>query len=198
MTLAKSSGVVGVKNLKVTQLLTDEEGAAPTFDTPNKISILGIKSLKMSKKTKEVESRGDERLRDKETSFDSLDISWENEEIPMDAIVMIAGEAPIVHTVATTGAEGTPEMNQIIESSDAVGNYFKIECDSKRGSKGKGVKNVGVEIFKVQGSLSYDFVGEGFAVCSFKGTAFACEGTIAGVEHPYRRLTFADGAITYA
>ena len=196
MTLAKSSGVVGVKNLKVMQLLTDVEGSAPTFDIANKISILGIKSLKMSKKTKEVESRGDERLRDKETTFDSLDISWEHEEIPMDAIVMIAGEAPIIHTAAVAGT--SPEMNQIIESSDAVGNYFKIECDSKRGSKGKGVKNVGVEIFKVQGSISYDFVGEGFAVCSFKGTAFACEGTIGGVAHPYRRLTFADGSITYA
>lgn len=196
MTLAKSSGVFGVKNLKIFKLLTDAEGALPTWDTAG-ISIPGIKSLKMSKKTKEVESRGDERLRDKETTFDSLDISWENEEIPMDALVMIGGEAAIVHTAAGT-APVTPELNQVIESSDSVGAYFKIQCDTKRGSTAKGVKSVGVEIFKVQGSLSYDFVGEGFATCSFKGTAFACDGTIGGVAHPYRRLTFADGAITYS
>ncbi len=195
MTLAKSSGVVGVKNLKVIKMLTDAEGEEPTYDTVA-ISIPGIKFLKMSKKTKEVESRGDERLRDKETTFDSLDVSWENEEIPMDALVMIGGEAAIKHVAAGVGPV-TPEMNQVIESSDSVGAYFKIQCDTKRGSTSKGVKNVGVEIFKVQGSLSYDFVGEGFATCSFKGTAFACDGTIDGVKHPYRRLTFADGAITY-
>ncbi|EIW20712.1 MULTISPECIES: hypothetical protein [Pelosinus] len=196
MALAKSSGVFGVKNLKIFKMLTDAEGALPTWETTG-ISIPGIKSLKMSKKTKEVESRGDERLRDKETTFDSLDVSWENEEIPMDALVMIGGEAAIVHTAAGTGPV-TPELNQVIESSDSVGSYFMIQCDTKRGSTAKGVKNVGVEIFKVQGSLSYDFVGEGFATCSFKGTAFACDGTIGGVAHPYRRLTFADGAITYA
>jgi len=196
MTLAKSSGVFGVKNLKVTKLLTDEEGSAPTYDA-TAISIPGIKSLKMTKKTKDVESRGDERLRDRESFFESLDISWENEEISMEALVMICGEAAIKNTAAGT-APVTPELNQIIESSDAVSNYFKLTCDTKRGSKSKGVTNVGVEIFKIQGNLTYEFTGEGFANCSFSGSGFGCEGTIDGVAHPYRRLTFADGAITYA
>jgi len=196
MTLAKSSGVFGVKNLKVFKMLTDVEGAEPTWDATG-ISIPGIKSLKMTKKTTDVESKGDERIRDRESTFESLDISWENEEIPMDALVMICGEAAIVNTPAGTGPV-TPETNHIIESSEAVSNYFMIQCDTKRGSKGKGVNGVGVQIYKVQGNLTYDLTGSGFATCSFSGMGLACEGTIDGVAHPYRKLIFSSGAVTYA
>lgn len=187
MAVLTSSGVFGVKDLKILPLSTDVAGSAPTYGAA--IDIPGIKSLKMSKNISEKESKGDEKVLDTETTFQYLDISWENAEVPLDAIVAIEGTAAVSQTT------GTPNTASVIESGDDESGYFQIQCKAKRGSN---VADVGVQIYKVRGTLSYDFTGEDFVVCSFKGKGIPCKGTISTVVAPYRKLTFADGEITFS
>lgn len=187
MTLPKDSGIFGVKDLEILKLLSDVAGQAPTFDAA--IAAPGIKSLKMAKNVKEVESRGDEKVLDTEEVFQYLDVSWDNERVSMDVIAAIGG------TQTPVNAPGSPETNSIIESGDDIGNYFQIRCKSKKGTNG--VKQVGVQIYKVRGTLTYDMVGEGYANSSFKGKALACQGTIEGVVAPYRKLIYSSGAVAF-
>ena len=187
MPVLTSSGVFCVSDLKILPLSTDVVGSAPTYGTA--VDIPGIKNLKMSKNISEKESKGDEKVLDTETTFQYVDVSWENAEVSLDALKAIEGTAAVVQTT------GTPNTASIIESGDDKSAYFQIQCKAKRGSN---VAAVGVQLYKVRGTLSYDFVGEDYAVCSFKGKAIPCKGTIETVVAPYRKLTFGDGAITFS
>lgn len=180
MALAKSSGIYGVKQLQIKQLLTDVAGSAPTYGTA--IPIPGIKLLGMDKKITNKESRGDEMLIDTEDTLDSIDISWDNVELPMKACEAIEG------AVLGNSGTGSTEINTMLEHANAVGNYFKIDAIAKRGSNG--VAGVMVELYKVRGTLTYSFKGEDFAVCSFKGKAIPVRGTIDTYANAIRKTSF--------
>jgi len=180
MGLAKSSGIYGIKQLQIKQQLTDVVGSAPTYGTA--IPIPGIKLLGMDKKINTQDSRGDEMLMDTEDTLDSIDISWDNVELPMTACQAIEG------AVLSNSGTGAEEVNAMLEHANAVGNYFKIEAIAKRGSNG--VAGVMVELYKVRGTLTYSFKGEDFAVCSFKGKALPIRGTIDTYANAIRKTSF--------
>lgn len=188
MALAKSSGLFGIRDAKIYELLTDIAGAAPTYDVG--VDVPGIKSLGMDKKVDSKDSRGDEMLLDTEDTLTQIDVSWENAELPMTVCSIIENS-----TLTTSGTAET-EKHVLTEAGGSSGNYFKISGLAKRGSNG--VADVQVDLFKVKGSLTYSFKGEDFAVCSFKGRAIPIQGTISTIANPIRQLTYSAAAITLA
>lgn len=186
MALAKSSGIYGIKKLQIKKLLTDEIGSAPTYGSA--VQIPGIKLLGMDKQIANKESRGDEMLIDTEDTLESIEITWDNVELPLLACEVI--EAAVL---ATTGSAET-EVNSMLEHANAVSNYFKIEAIAKRGSNG--VTGVMVELYKVRGTLTYSFRGEEFAVCSFKGKALPVRGTVDTYANAIRKTSFGASQFT--
>lgn len=193
MAMDTNTGIFGVKNVVIKELLTDAAGACPTYGA--EIQIPGISALKMSKKISTKESKGDEILLDTEDIFENLDISWDNEILSLEAMVAIGGLQAIKNTAGVAGT--SPELSTIIEGANNIAKYFMIQFEAKRGSGN--VKNVGVEIFKVKGTLDVEFTSQGFGKTSFKGTGIAVKGTIDGEVNAYRRLTLSDkeGAVTF-
>lgn len=187
MAIAKSSGIFGIKSLKIAELLTDVEGSAPTYGTA--VDVVGIQSLTVKKNSTEKKSKGDEKTLAVHYSFEDFDVSWNNAEVPTKAIEIIEGTAAAVES-------GTPaDTLTITESGNDNGKYFKIMAMAKEGTN---VKNVGVQLFKVRGTFTYDLKGEDYTVCSFSGKAIACAGTINTIAAPSRQLVFSDAAITFA
>lgn len=188
MALSKETGIFGIRELQIAKLLTDVKGSAPTYG--DFIDIPGIKSLGMDKTVETKESIGGEKQLDTESIFRNISVKWENAKLPLEACAVIDAA-----TLATSGT-GATEKHTLTETTNSSGNYFKIFALAKRGDDGIG--DVGVELFKVKGTLTYSFTGEDFAVCSFSGTAIPIRGTIDEVVEPIRRLTVAASTISIA
>lgn len=187
MSLEKTTSLFGVEELQIAKLLTDVSGSAPTYDAY--LNVQGVKSIGMDKNVETKESRGDEMLLDTEDVFKSISVTWENAKLPLEVCALIE------NSTLTTSGTGDTEKHELIETTNASGNYFKLFALCKRGNVGT---HVGVELYKVKGTLTYSFKGEDFATCSFKGTAIPIKGTVSGVVNPIRKLTVSASAISIA
>lgn len=187
MALAKTSGLFGVQDCQIAPITTDATGSAVVYGTA--LDVPGIKSLKWDLNVKEVENRGDEQILDVENNVEYVDISWENAEVSLDALAAINGG-----TVTTTGTADT-EKNAYLFAGTQTSGYFKLLAKPKRGYTDAGVKDVLLEVFKVRGTLSVNFAGEGYASCSFKGKGIRTKGTVDSTAKALYRLTYAAGTI---
>lgn len=169
MALSKVSGLFGVRDCKIVPITADAPGAAVTYGTA--LDVMGIKSLGTTLNVTSVENRGDEQVLDVEDNIDFIDVTWENAELPLDVLAAINGGEV---TVAGTGTTETAAY--VLSGTESQSKYFKIVAVPKRGSND--VKGIMLELYKVSGTLSFSFVGEGFATCSFTGKAIRTKGTV--------------------
>lgn len=190
MALSKNSGLFGVQDCQIAPLTTDVTGSAVVYGTV--LDVPGIKSLKFDLNVKSVENRGDEEILDVEENVEYIDVSWENAEVSLDVLAAINGGA-----VTTTGTEATEKHAYLFAGSQTSG-YFKLFAKPKRGYVEAGINDVLLEIFKVRGTLSVGFVGEGYASCSFKGKGIRSKGTIDSTAKALYRLSYSAGTLAMA
>ena len=190
MALTKTSGLFGVQDCQIAPITTDASGSAVVYGTL--LDVPGIKSLKWDLNVKEVENRGDEQILDVETNVEYVDVSWENAEVSLDVLAAINGG-----TVTTTGTADT-EKNAYLFAGSQTSGYFKLLAKPKRGYTDAGVHDVLLEVFKVRGTLSVNFTGEGYATCSFKGKGIRTKGTIDTTAKALYRLSYGAGTIAIA
>lgn len=161
----KEPKVYGFSALKITKMLTDVAGAAPTYDDENSIVIRGAVNLKYDENVQEVEGRGDERILEVEYKDDKAGVTWETLYFPMEAAKMVNGG-----TVVT----GTDDVEYFGPGPDEIGEYFKIEGLSKD-------KKVKQTYHKVKGRIKLGgFTGGDFVNATFDGTAIHTTGDVQG------------------
>ena len=161
MTLAKTSGLFGVKECQIATMTADVVGSATTYAAA--LDVPGIKAVKFDPNVKSVDNKGDEVILDTEENTEYIDVSFENAEVSLDVIAAINGG-----TVTTSGTAET-EKNVYMYAGTQTSSYFKLFIKPKRGDTVAGIDDVLFELFKVRGTLSVTPVSEGWATCSFKG-----------------------------
>lgn len=157
--------IYGFSALKITKMLTDVAGAAPTYDDENAIIINGPVNLKYDENVQEVEGRGGERILEVEYKDDKAGVTWETLYFPMKAAVTVNGG---------TTVEGADVVEYFGPGPDEVGEYVKIEGLSKD-------KKVRQTYHKVKGRIKLGgFTGGDFVNSTFDGTAIHTIGSIQG------------------
>ena len=190
MALTKTSGLFGVQDCQIAPITTDVKDSAVVYGTV--LDVPGIKSLKFDLNVKSVENRGDEQILDTEENVEYVDVSWENAEVSLDVLAAINGG-----TVTNSGTD-TTEKNAYLFAGTQTSGYFKLFAKPKRGYTDAGVKDVLLEIFKVRGTLSVSFAGEGYASCSFKGKGIRTKGTVDSTAQALYRLSYGAGTLAIA
>ena len=185
-TTSKSSGLFGVKELKIAPLLTDIEGSAPTYS--DFIKVPGVKSLTLKKNITSKENKGDEKILDVTNIFDSVTVSFENAELSLDTLAAIAGT-----TVVTNGTD-TAQVFTVTESAGNVPIYFKLVARPKKSSAGNA--DSVLTFYKVTGTLDYSLKNEDYATVSFSGKAIPIKGTINSQAYAVGTVAYSASAIT--
>lgn len=187
MTVAKSTGLFGLKKISIKPLLTDVAGSDPTYGP--EIQLTGASVMSCKKNTTEKKSKGDEKVLDVNYSFEDFSVNFTTEEVDFDGIAAVEGCAAAVKS-------GTPEDTiTITESANDTPKYFALMGWAKRGTN---TKEVAIMLPKVMGTLSYGLQGEDYAKCTFEGKAIGCKGTINTVVAPSRITKASDSEITFA
>ncbi len=181
MALSKVSGLFGIRDCKIIPITTDVKGSNVVYG--NKMDVPGIKTLSTTLNVTSVENRGDEQVLDVEDNVDFIDVTWENAELSLDVLAAINGGE-----VTTNGTGASEVATYIYSGNSAQSNYFMVEGIAKRGSND--TKEVVMSIYKVKGTLTVGFVGEGFATCSFTGKAIRTKGTVDGKSNALYKVEF--------
>ena len=155
MTVPTETKVLGINDAKIFKLLTDTSEAL-TYDTP--VDVPGIRRLRVSPSFVEKELRGDEAILDTYSKLESIEWSFENAILSLDALaVLLGGEV--------TG--GTGKQTYTLKSDD-VPAYFKLVGKSDYTDAG----DVHVVLYKCKAtSVEYELQGEEYAVVTASGKA---------------------------
>lgn len=159
MPTVTTSKVLGLNDLKIAKITTDTAG---TLAYATAIDVPGVTTLSLSPKFVEKELRGDEAVIDKYSKLDSIDWSFANVILSLDALAILIGGA-----VVASGT--TPNMKQTytVLSTDLPA-YFKMEGQSTYTDAG----DIHVILYKCKASsVQYELKGEDYATVSASGTA---------------------------
>lgn len=181
MGLTKISGIFGVRDCRIAPITSDVSGAEVVFGS--KLDVPGIKSLSTTLNVKNVENRGDEQVLDIEDIVDYIDVKWENAELSLDVLAAINGG-----DVTSTGTGASEVASYVFAGNTAQSNYFMVSGIAKRGSND--TKEVVMDLYKVKGTLTFGFVGEGFATCSFTGKGIRTKGTVNSKANALYKVSF--------
>lgn len=179
--LTKVSGIFGIRDCRIIPITSDVSGAEVAFGP--KLDVPGIKSLSTTLNVKNVENRGDEQVLDIEDNVDYIDVKWENAELSLDVLAAINGGE-----VTSTGTGASEVASYVFAGNTAQSNYFTVSGIAKRGSND--TKEVVMDLYKVKGTLTFGFVGEGFATCSFTGKGIRTKGTVNGKANALYKVSF--------
>jgi len=155
MTVPTETKVLGINDAKIFKLLTDTSETL-TYGTP--VDVPGIRRLRVSPNFIEKELRGDEAVLDTYSKLDSIEWSFENAKISLDALaIMIGGEV----------TEDTGRQTYTLKSDD-VPAYFKLVGKSDYTDAG----DVHVVLYKCKAtSVEYELQGEEYAMVTASGKA---------------------------
>lgn len=181
MTMQKISGIFGIRDCKIIPIISDSPGGSVVYGS--KLDVPGIKSLGTALNVTSVENNGDEQVLDVEDNIKFIDVTWENAELSLDVLQAINGGE-----ISSSGTGPSEVASYIYAGNSAQSNYFMVQGIAKRGSND--VKEVVMVLYKVKGTLTFGFVGEGFATCSFTGKAIRTKGTVDGKENALYKVDF--------
>jgi len=155
MTVPTETKVLGINDAKIFELLTDTSETL-TYGTP--VDVPGIRRLRVSPSFLEKELKGDEAMLDTYSKLESIEWSFENAKISLDALaVMIGGEV----------TQGANNQTYTLKSDD-VPSYFKLVGKSDYTDAG----DVHVVLYKCKAtSVEYELQGEEYAVVTASGKA---------------------------
>lgn len=155
MTVPTETKVLGINDAKIFELLTDTSETL-TYDTP--VDVPGIRRLRVSPSFVEKELRGDEAVLDTYSKLESIEWSFENAKISLDALaILLGGEV--------TGDTGKQTYTL---KSDDVPAYFKLVGKADYTDAG----DIHVVLYKCKAtSVEYELQGEEYAVVTASGKA---------------------------
>ncbi len=159
MALTTQTKILGINDAKISKLTLDD-ATSLTYGTA--VDVPGIRSLKITPNFIEKELRGDEAVLDTYTKLDSIEWSFENAILSLDALAILLGG-----TVTAAGV--TPNQTQTYTlTKDDVPAYFKLEAKADYTSAG----DVHVVLYKCKANkVDYELKGEDYAVVSASGKA---------------------------
>ncbi len=162
MPIATSSLLLGVNDAKISKLLTDIT-TNPTYSSS--VDVPGISEVKVSPNFVEKELKGDEVILDYYSKLESVDWSFNNAKISLDALAILLGG-----TVSASGTTPNQKQTYSLLGTDKP-NYFKLEAQSTYTEIG----DAHVILYKCKASkVEYTIKGEDFAEVSASGKAIAC------------------------
>jgi phi13 family phage major tail protein len=155
MTVPTETKVLGINDAKIFELLTDTSKTL-TYDTP--VDVPAIRRLRVSPSFLEKELKGDEAVLDTYSKLESIEWSFENAKISLDALaVMIGGKV----------TQGTNNQTYTLKSDD-VPSYFKLVGKADYTDAG----DIHVVLYKCKAiSVEYELQGEEYAVVTASGKA---------------------------
>lgn len=163
MSVNKEPRIFGIVDLKLSKLLTDVSGSAPTYDAP--IDLRGVQSLKLSDNSSEVDGKGDEQICEVEYIDNKSDVTFECLYTPMEAMTIVNGGTVVDGADASTAYGNAP---------DETGSYFKLEALTKD-------RKQKITLYKVRGKMiPAGASSENFTNASFKGSCIHTTGIVAG------------------
>lgn len=159
----KTPRIFGIVDLKLSKLLTDVAGSAPTYDAP--IDLPGVQSLKVSDNSSEIDGKGDEQICEVEYIDEKSEVSFECLYTPLEAMTIINGGEVV---------EGTDDVTAYGAGPNENGEYFKLEALTKD-TKQK------ITLYKVRGKMiPAGASNAAFTNAAFKGTCIHTAGNVNG------------------
>ncbi len=155
MTVPTETKVLGINDAKIFELLTDTSETL-TYGTP--VDVPGIRRLRVSPSFLEKELRGDEAILDTYSKLESIEWSFENAILSLDALaILLGGEV----------TQGTNNQTYTLKSDD-VPSYFKLVGKADYTDAG----DIHVVLYKCRAtSVEYELQGEEYAVVTASGKA---------------------------
>lgn len=171
MAATKETKILGINDLKICMIAEDTNtgGAgegdyrlASTGGSADIIDVKGIQTLALTPTFIEKDLRGDEVVLDRYTKLDSINWSFTNAIMSLDALQLLLGG----QTVAS--GTGTDESQTFTLRGLDLPKYFYLEAQSLYSDAG----DVHVVLYKCKASkVDYELKGEDYAVVSVSGMA---------------------------
>jgi hypothetical protein len=178
----KTPKLFGVYDLKISKLLTDVAGQAPTYDAP--IDLPGVQAISFEPDAQEVDGRGDERILETEIVDDKSNVTFDLLYCPFDAMAIMNGGSVDTSTPGEAVYHGP--------APDEQGEYFKIEALTKP-------RKERLTLYKVRGRLfPRSMQGGQFNNTTFSGSAIHTTGDVYDNQPRRFSLKQADTAMTIA
>lgn len=147
MTVQKETKVLGINDAKLFELLTDTSGALAYGDA---VDVPGIRRMRVSPNFIEKELKGDEAVLDTYSKLESIDWSFENAKLSLDALAILLGGE-----VAAGGASGEVKAT----GTTGSGNSAILWTSKLFGAKGNETVVVLQDPGAVSQALSFQVVG---------------------------------------
>ena len=169
MAITKETKLLGINDLKVIRIQNDNDNgfdvASLTGSAIGVVDIKGVQSLALTPKFVEKDLRGDEVVLDRYSKLDSIDFSFSNAYLSLDALAVLFG-GTIADVVA--GGSGTTETQTYTMTGANVPGYFVLEAQTLYSDAG----DVHVRLFKCKiNKFDYEMKGEDYATVSVSGMA---------------------------
>jgi hypothetical protein len=180
MAITKETKILGINDLRVIRVQNDNDAGfdvASTGGAPvGVVDIKGIQSLSLTPKFIEKDLRGDEVVLDRYTKLDSIDFSFSNAYLSLDALSTLLGGSVVA------GGTGTAETQKYtLSGNSGIAGYFILEAQTLYTDAG----DVHVRLYKCKiNKFDYELKGEDYATVSVSGmaipTQFAFGGAVGG------------------
>lgn len=166
MAITKETKLLGINDLKVIKIQNDNDNG---FDVASVggvadgvVDIKGIQSLALTPKFIEKDLRGDEVVLDRYSKLDSIDFSFSNAYLSLDALANLLGGS-----VVASGT-GSTEVQKYTMTGNSVPGYFVLEAQTLYSDAG----DVHVRLYKCKiNKFDYEMKGEDYATVSISGMA---------------------------
>lgn len=159
----KTPRIFGIIDLKLSKILSDVAGSAPTYDAP--IDLPGVQSLAISDNSSEVDGKGDEQICEVEFIDEKSDVTFNCLYTPMEAMSIVNGGEVV---------EGADDVTAYGPGPNENGEYFKLEALTKD-------KKLKIILYKVRGRLvPAGATNAAYTNAAFKGSCIHTTGNVNG------------------
>lgn len=168
MTVAnKETFVFGVKDCKISKLLTDTSGGlAPTYEAA--VDVPGIRKVVARFNSAEKELKGDDITIDTRTTVENVEVSCENAEIDLDVLPILIGG-----TTTTSGTTPNGKATWLLNGADRP-SYFKMEAQIVEVDEEDADLHFIAFKAKVSGNPELGAQGDDYQVVTFSAKAIPC------------------------
>jgi phi13 family phage major tail protein len=161
MTTGKDTITVGIRDLKISQLIKDD-ATGVEYGAP--VDIPGVKEVTIALIKDEKELTGDGVILDTFDKRKGYDVTFKNAQFSQAVMDIINGS-----TSTESGTESAKIYTTPDKSSD-TSNYFALEFAPE---KAVGQKDYHRVLFKISGNYQEEFAEEDYMVCNFTGKGVA-------------------------
>ena len=161
MTAGKSTITLGIRDLKISELLKDD-ATGVQYSAP--VDVPGVKEITINLIQDEKELTGDGVILDSFNKCKGYEVSFKNAQLSQEIMDIING------TTTSASGTGSGKAYKTIDASTDERGYFALEFVPERTVGEKDYHRV---LYKVIGNYQEEYAEEDYMVCSFSGKGVA-------------------------